>query len=89
MSRDFQANSNRQIQNPAEERKGGRPRRNLDESMMQLDTGGQNAEANWTPDIDDDNINVEMEQGRSSQAGKLQYALLKQSAPLVHCQYLG
>ena len=30
-----------------------------------------------------------MEQGRSQHAGKLQYALLKQSAPTVHCSYVG
>ena len=30
-----------------------------------------------------------MEQGKSQNAGRLQYALLKQSAPLVHCHYLG
>ena len=29
------------------------------------------------PELDDANINVELEQGRSSGAGKLQYALLK------------
>jgi len=40
-------------------------------------------------DLDDANIDVELEQGRSSGAGKLQYALLKQSAPMVHCSYMG
>ena len=39
--------------------------------------------------LDDANINVELEQGRSSTAGKLQYALLKQSTPMVYCSYLG
>ena len=64
MSRDFQRNPNRRVRHPDEERKG-RARRNLDESMMQLDDHGQIADANWTPDLDDANINVELEQGRS------------------------
>ena len=34
-------------------------------------------------------FNVELEQGRAQGAGKLQYALLKQSAPMVHCSYIG
>ena len=71
VSRDFQNNPSRRVRHPEEERKGVRARRNLDESMMQLDDHGQVASANWTPDLDDANINVELEQGRSSQAGKL------------------
>lgn len=39
--------------------------------------------------LNDPNINIELEQGRSSTAGKLQYALLKQSTPSVYCSYLG
>ena len=39
--------------------------------------------------LDDPNISVELEQGRASNAGKLQHALLKQSAPIVHCAYMG
>ena len=39
--------------------------------------------------FDDADINVELEQGKSQSAGKLQYALLKQSAPNVYCQYFG
>jgi len=41
--------------------KGQRARRNLDESIMQLDDHGQIGDANWTPDLDDANINVEIE----------------------------
>ena len=44
--------------------------------MMKLDHA-QIGVSQMTPDLDDANINVELEQGRSSQAGKLQYALLK------------
>ena len=65
MSRDFGPGNRR------EERKGRPARRNLDESMMQLDDHQQLNGENWTPDLDDANINVEIEQGRSSQAGKL------------------
>ena len=39
--------------------------------------------------FDEAEINIEVEQGKSQSAGKLQYALLKQSAPQIHCQYFG
>ena len=73
-----------------EEYKGGSTRRrNLDESMMQLDRGQGQGDQNIQEELDDANINVELEQGRAQGAGKLQYALLKQSAPMVHCSYIG
>lgn len=40
-------------------------------------------------DLDRRTISVEIEQGKSQQAGKMQHALLKQSAPDIHCQYTG
>lgn len=40
-------------------------------------------------DLDNTTINLELEQGRSQNAGKLQNALLKQSQPETHCQYEG
>ena len=61
-----------------EEYKGGSTRRrNLDESMMQLDRGQGQGDQNIQEELDDANINVELEQGRAQGAGKLQYALLK------------
>ena len=54
-----------------EEYKGGSTRRrNLDESMMQLDRG-QIGDQNIQEELDDANINVELEQGRAQGAGKL------------------
>ena len=49
------------------------------------------AAAGQPEELDEANINIELElaQGRSAESGKLQYALLKQSVPLVHCQYIG
>ena len=61
-----------------EEYKGGSTRRrNLDESMYQLDRGQGQGDQNIQEELDDANINVELEQGRAQGAGKLQYALLK------------
>lgn len=40
-------------------------------------------------DIDKEKIRIEMEQGASMTAGKMQNALLKQSLPTVHCHYNG
>lgn len=38
---------------------------------------------------EDPTISVELEQGRAQSSGKMQHALLKQSAPNVHCAYMG
>ena len=40
-------------------------------------------------DLDNSTINLELEQGRSQNAGKLQNALPKQAQPEMHCQYEG
>ena len=40
-------------------------------------------------DLDKEKIRIEMEQGASMTAGKMQNALLKQSLPQVHCIYNG
>ena len=90
MSRDsMNFRPDRRVRHPEEERKRGPSirRENLDDSMMKLDHA--QIGDNQVTTLDDANINIELEQGRSSQAGKLQHALLKQSAPLVHCQYIG
>ena len=56
---------------------------------MALDLGGHGDETPQGEDLDDPNVHAELEQGRSSGAGKLQYALMKQSAPTVFCSYVG
>ena len=48
------------------------------EQYMSPGTGGNaNTQGEAAMYVDDANINVELEQGRSATAGKLQYALLK------------
>ena len=56
---------------PDQERKQGQiSRRNLHESMSRLDHP-KAIEPEMTPYLDETSINIELEQGRSSQAGKL------------------
>lgn len=58
---------------------------------MVMDQSLSIAEENQTPDanLDEATINIELEQGRSESAGKLQNALLRQSSPAVYCSYIG
>ena len=56
----------------------------LDKSIQEMEQ-----EEYGNANFDEAEINVELEQGKSQSAGKLQYALLKQSAPSIHCQYFG
>ena len=57
--------------------------------MLQLDAIRIASTTNSRQDLDDAKINVELEQGRASEGGRVQNNLLKQSAPLIHVSYNG